>query len=274
MAVISFANMKGGVGKTTICVNIAYTLASRFKKKVLLIDLDPQFNATQCFLSGDDYVDIRQNGQLTVVDIFRDEEEIIPDIVSGTVKGEEFDPSKAIYPYGDNLDLILGDLNLYRLEFSPGMARERRLANFIQENELNTLYDYILIDCPPTPSIWMVSGLLASQHYLIPVKPEPLSQYGIDLFHGMVNRVIRNHGHRIECLGIVLNMSETNTRVYRTTKEFLEHSSIWQSKLFASEVLKRTAIANAQATQNFMLNLDGDPKQIIVKLTQEFKRKV
>lgn len=70
MKVISFVNMKGGVGKTTLAVNIADFLTRRHAKKVLLVDVDPQFNATQCLLNGDDYVKYIQNGGTTIKDVF------------------------------------------------------------------------------------------------------------------------------------------------------------------------------------------------------------
>ena len=66
MKVVSFVNMKGGVGKTTLAVNIADFLTSRHAKKVLLIDVDPQFNATQCLINGDDYVEYIKNGGTTI----------------------------------------------------------------------------------------------------------------------------------------------------------------------------------------------------------------
>lgn len=70
MKVVSFVNMKGGVGKTTLAVNIADFLTSRHAKKVLLIDVDPQFNATQCLINGDDYVEYIKNGGTTIKDVF------------------------------------------------------------------------------------------------------------------------------------------------------------------------------------------------------------
>lgn len=69
MKVISFVNMKGGVGKTTLAVNMADFLSYRYAKKVLLIDVDPQFNATQCLLNGDDYVEYIKAGGTTIKDI-------------------------------------------------------------------------------------------------------------------------------------------------------------------------------------------------------------
>lgn len=71
MIVISFVNMKGGVGKTTLSVNVADFLVKRHSKKVLFIDMDPQFNATQCLIKGSDYMEYIQEGGTTVVDIFR-----------------------------------------------------------------------------------------------------------------------------------------------------------------------------------------------------------
>lgn len=71
MKVISFVNMKGGVGKTTLCVNVAYALAYVHKKKVLVVDADPQFNATQCLVSDDDYIDhVDDDNKGTLREIF------------------------------------------------------------------------------------------------------------------------------------------------------------------------------------------------------------
>ena len=135
-------------------------------------------------------------------------------------------------------------------------------------------YDYILIDCHPTPSVWMTSGLLASDYYVIPVKPEPLSKYGLDLFRGLVKRVIENHGHQVDNAGIILTMVEENTTVYRDTKKYLEDSDEWREKLFNYRLLKRTAIARGQQDQSLMLDISDELRQIIVNLTQEFQRRV
>lgn len=72
MKKIAMVNMKGGVAKTTLAVNLAHALWKREDKRVLLIDLDPQFNATQCLLSGDEYVEARKKGRHTILNIFDD----------------------------------------------------------------------------------------------------------------------------------------------------------------------------------------------------------
>lgn len=276
MAVVSFVNMKGGVGKTTLAVNVAYTLARRFGKKVLLIDLDPQFNATQCFLSGEKYLNLRKRKHKTIVSLFTNPEDIAPDLVSGTAESSGADNSEGtIYQFESNLHLILGDLALYRLEFAQGMGTELQLRRYLSENHLADEYDYILIDCPPTPSVWMISGLLASDSYVIPIKPEPLSRYGIDLFRGIVRRATENHGHNIECAGIVLTMSESNTVTYKETMDYIQSKQEWKDKLFRHQLSKRTRIARIQAEQAFMLDqTTGDLKSMIVSIAQEFQRRI
>lgn len=81
--------------------------------------------------------------------------------------------------YKKNFDLIPGNLNLFQIEMASGEGRENRLSKYLKG--ISEQYDFVIIDTPPTPSIWMTSALIASDFYLIPVKPEPLSFTGIDL---------------------------------------------------------------------------------------------
>jgi len=116
MKTISIVNMKGGVAKTTLAVNIADCLVRRHDLKVLLIDIDPQFNATQCLLSGDDYVQKCKEGQHTIVHLFEDAPRPSVASVNGAkmlkpVKIEDITPWKI----KNNFHLIPGALELYRL---------------------------------------------------------------------------------------------------------------------------------------------------------------
>ncbi len=88
MKVVSFVNMKGGVGKTTLAVNIADFLTHRHSKKVLLVDVDPQFNATQCMINGDDYVKYIKNGGTTIKDVFNYKNPASVSVVGGAVGKE------------------------------------------------------------------------------------------------------------------------------------------------------------------------------------------
>ena len=120
MKVVSFVNMKGGVGKTTLAVNIADFLTKRHSKKVLLVDVDPQFNATQCLLKGDDYINYIQNGGTTIKDIFDYKKSASVAVVGGTTTIGPV-PYYDIKPYktsrGD--DLIPSQLDLFRFEMAP-----------------------------------------------------------------------------------------------------------------------------------------------------------
>lgn len=85
----------------------------------------------------------------------------------------------------DNLHIIPGSLGLYKIEMKPGEGVENRLKKYLKLREND--YDYVIIDTPPTPSVWMSSALIASNYYLIPVKPDPLSITGIDLLDSIIS---------------------------------------------------------------------------------------
>ncbi len=133
MKVISLINMKGGVGKTTLSTNICDCLTRRNKKKVLLIDIDPQFNATQCLFSGDEYIQLLKDNNDTIINVFENTSRSLASTVSGL---SELKPKnlKDIKPqiFKENFHILPGNLDLYRLEMAPGSGRENRLNRFIQ----------------------------------------------------------------------------------------------------------------------------------------------
>ncbi len=143
--VISFINMKGGVGKTTLCVGIAEFLANHMGRKVLVIDIDPQFNATQSLMGHYDRVEeymtaLRPNNQ-TIRKIFELPNSLMEDEKKVT-------PEQVITKVSDNLDIILGDINIIFDTNQEGI-RIKMLRKFITENDLKESYDYIFIDSPP-----------------------------------------------------------------------------------------------------------------------------
>src|SRR3982750_2487682 len=131
MNVISFVNMKGGVAKTTLAVNVADCLARRNDRKVLLVDIDPQFNATQCLLSGDEYVESLEKGGHTIVDVFDESSRPVVSTTAGTQLREPVG-LKDIKPWelSAEFHLLPGNLELYRLEMGAGQGRENRLKRF------------------------------------------------------------------------------------------------------------------------------------------------
>lgn len=273
MTVVSVVNMKGGVAKTTLATNLADNLVRREQCKVLLVDLDPQFNATQCLITPERYVEARAKGRPTIVSIFDDAPAPVVSAVGPTVQPLKSE-LKDIKPWNikNGFDLVPGDLELYRLEMSAGQGREQRLKRYLEAIDADNTYDFVIVDTPPTPSHWMTAALLASEGYIVPVKPEPLSRTGIDLLRGVVERFSQNYGHPIECLGVVLTIVETNTVVYREAVEFLDKNPVWAGKRYSSALPKRTALARAQGRQALILDLDDiGLKRGIAGIAKEFK---
>ncbi|MXS19892.1 AAA family ATPase [Pseudomonas oryzihabitans] len=276
MKTVSFVNMKGGVAKTTLAVNVAHCLSARHGFRVLIIDLDPQFNATQCLITGDRYKEHVNKHLHTVVDLFDDTPRPIIGAVQGTSLNKviSFDEIVPI-TVRKNLSLLPGALELYRLEMSGGQGRELRLKNYVETLSKKDLFDVVIVDTPPTPSAWMSAALIASDAYLVPVRPEPLSVTGIDLLRSVISRVSSNFNLQIDCAGVVLTVAEENTRVFRESKDFVDQNSFWKGKRFQRHLPKRTAVARAQGVQNLILDMDdSELKLAVTHITSELISRV
>ncbi len=264
--------MKGGVAKTTLAVNIADCLAREHDKKVLLVDIDPQFNATQCLVSGEEYMDKLKSGRPTVVDVFDDKSKPIETAVGEReIEGPESLSDISPWSIKDGLDLLPGDLKLYKLEMASGQGRENRLDRYIEEIPNGNRYDYVIVDTPPTPSAWMSSSLICSDQYLIPVKPDPISKTGIELLSSVVDTITGNHGLNISCMGVVLTIARKDTIVYNETLEYFNDSDKWSDKLFKNPLPKRTEVARLQEKQKTILDSDdSNLRNSLQFITREF----
>ncbi|WP_288986242.1 ParA family protein [uncultured Sphingopyxis sp.] len=271
MTIVSFVNMKGGVGKTTLAVNVADALNRRHDLSILLVDLDPQFNATQCIYSGEEYVDRVSNGADTIIDIFRDTASEIVDPVEGVKKKNNKD-FKSVKPwtFRNGFDIIPGNLGIYRIDMGNGQGRELRLRRYLQNIPKDT-YDYVIVDTPPTPSHYMNSALLASEYYIVPVKPEPLSRVGIDLLSGVIKTVSENHAHDIECAGVVLTIADRRTKVYQDAVAYLDGNPAWKGLRYGGVLPQRTGVARGQGSQQLILDTSEEAaKTALTTITKEF----
>ncbi|MFH1774113.1 MAG: ParA family protein [Methanobacteriota archaeon] len=203
---VSLINMKGGVGKSTLAVNLAWQFAglSKWNKKVLVVDLDPQFNASQYLIGVRKYEDILKKNIPTVWDVF---EQLTH--TPGKSKPIPLLPKSVLYnvvSYSDGscIDLIPSRLELAYSLRNPGQ-KESLLAKLISkiENE----YDLILQDCAPTESVLTTAAYLASDYLLVPVKPEYLSSIGLPLLvRSMEEFKVGPYGdHNLDLAGIVFN---------------------------------------------------------------------
>lgn len=276
MQVISFINMKGGVAKTTLAVNVADCLNRRHDASVLFVDVDPQFNATQCLLSPEDYISHVNGGGCTIVDVFDRKARATVGVIDGPKESaprslEEIEPIQI----REDFDLLPGALDLYRLEMAPGEGREHRLKRFLEKIAERHDYDYVLIDTPPTPSVWMTSALIASDYYLIPVRPDPISLTGIDLLRSIVKEKSDNFSLTTRCAGVVFTVVEANTLVYKNALANLGAHPFWKKRLFRQHLRKRVQIANSQLNQEFILD-SGDTDSVlgISQITRELLSRI
>ena len=151
-----------------------------------------------------------------------------------------------------------GNIDLYRLEMTTGEGREFAIQRLVEKNLGPAGFDYVIIDTPPTPSVWMTSALIASDYYVIPVKPDPLSLIGIDLLRTIIERRRRSYGLKLKCLGLVFTMVERpDSKIFTDAKANLTSNRFWKDYVYKDRYLpKRADLAKNQLNQPFILKMD------------------
>ena len=188
--IIAVVNQKGGVGKTTTAVNIASVLAKK-GKKVLLIDEDPQGNAT----SG---LGVDKNTEKSIYDVIINDVEIKEAIVKSPIKNLWVCPS--------NINLAGAEVELV-----PMMAREARLKEKLEKVEND--FHYIIIDCPPSLGLLTINALTASNSILVPIQCEYYALEGVGQLMNTVNLVKKQLNKDLYIEGVVLTMSDARTNL-------------------------------------------------------------
>ena len=233
--ILSFINMKGGVGKTTLTINIGKKLAS-LGSKVLIIDMDPQFNATQSLLlyktriqesKSEENEEVVVSQEITSSQYYKelsDRNETALQIFESSDVCEKKILAKEIV---DNLYLIPGDLNLSKEISGDTSGKVGAVYNYIEENNILNDFQYVLIDCPPTWSILTHSSLFASDYYIIPSKVDLYSSIGISLLEEQIDKKIRkDRVHEklrgnLERLGVVFSLVHRNIKAEEGRMEYL-----------------------------------------------------
>ena len=240
--VISIINMKGGVGKTTLSIGIADYL-SEIGKRVLLIDADPQFNATQAmidFYKNDDY-ESEENfyntevlpKEKTIYRLFKPQIDMMHSYNTPVA-------NELIINLKNGLDILCGDLNLVLVNKVSDHTFVRRIRNFIDDNLLREEYEYIIIDCPPTLTIYTDSALMASDYYLIPNRIDRYSIVGIDSLQKAVNNLIREERINLKCIGLVYTMVTTSIKQDKLRINFENKKAVNDIDIFSS----KTSVVN------------------------------
>ena len=246
--IISVANQKGGVGKTTTTVNLGACLAS-LGKRVLLVDMDAQGNAT----SG---VGIRKP-------------DVTQDIYDVLVN--ELPISKAtLVTEHENLSIVPATLQLAgaEIELTSMMARESRLKSSLAE--VNEQYDYILIDCPPSLGHLTINSFTASDSILIPVQCEYYALEGLSQLLNTVRLVQKHFNPELEIEGVLLTMYDARTNLGNEVVE--EVRKYFREKVYETIIPRNIRLS--EAPSHGMPIIDYDPRSRGAEVYQALAKEV
>lgn len=216
--VISTISLRVGVGKTTISVGLAETLSALFRKRVLLIDLDPQSHATTMLIGERRWRELNERGR-TLATLF---EGAIPGGPGGFDFGTVLQRGVSNVGVARTVDLLPSSLDLIGIQdriASAGAASPRTeiQANLL-EGALGTGlsdYDLAIIDCPQSFGVLTLTGLQISNGYIVPTTPEPLSTHGIPQIVARVREFSEAAGHPVRPLGVVVTRYQGNSETHR-----------------------------------------------------------
>lgn len=276
--VVSLINMKGGVGKSTLTVNLAwhYACYNNWSKNVLVVDLDPQFNASQYLIGTQKYEQqIIKNNKPTVWEIFEQHTR------TPAGKPKKINPEDAIIRAVTFVDGKYIDLLPSRLELALSLKHPGQKVDLLKKalKKIEHKYDLIIIDCAPTESILTYAAYLASDYILVPVKPEYLSTIGLPLLvNSMLDFKQEYEDSNLQLAGIVFNSCsgyEPEESISKKSVKKLAVKNGWH--LFNSEIIHsrsypkgaregrpifRTSYARTKSASNFMLFANEFAKKI------------
>ena len=246
--IVSFSNQKGGVGKTTTCVNMAAYLAT-FGKKVLLVDIDPQGNAT----TGLGFS--KSSLKKSVYSVLIDDEKVSDNLLKTEIENLDLLPS--------NIDLAGAEVELVYKK-----TREKVLKNALAEVRAN--YDYIMIDCPPSLGLLTINALAAADTVIIPIQSEYYALEGLSQLMNSITLVKQHLNPALEVDGVVLTMYDSRSLISKQIAE--EIKKIFTKRLF--EIVVPRNVRLVEATSYGKPIMMHDPKctgaRAYKALTQEY----
>lgn len=246
--VIALANQKGGVGKTTTSVNLGACLANE-GQRVLLIDLDPQGNATSGL-----GVDKRQIEQ-SVYDVMINDVPLTDVIQQSSHQGLDIAPTTI-------------ELSGAEVELTSMMARETRLKDAF--GDVRDKYDYILIDCPPSLGLLTINAFTAADSILIPVQSEYYAMEGLSQLMNTMKLVQKHFNRNLKIEGVLLTMFDKRTNLGQQVNSEVQ-------KFFGDQVYKTIIPRNvrlSEAPSYGQAIIDYDPRSTGAKVYQQLAKEV
>ena len=247
--IISVANQKGGVGKTTTTINLSTILAKK-GKKVLLIDADPQGNAT----SG---LGVEKDVELSTYDVLVNDTKIEDTIQDTIIRNLKVCPS--------NINLAGAEVELVSM-----MSREQRLKEKL-ENVKET-FDYIFIDCPPSLGLVTLNSFTASDSVLIPVQCEYYALEGLGQLLNTINLVKKHLNKNIKIEGALLTMYDVRTNL--SNQVVKEVKKYFDNKVYKTVIPRNVRLSEAPSYGMPITEYDPRSKgaKSYVKFAKEFSK--
>lgn len=248
--VISIANQKGGVGKTTTSINLSTFLAQK-GKRVLLIDADPQGNAT----SG---LGAEKDVELSLYDVLVGETEIEDTLEKTTVKNLFVCPS--------NINLAGAEVELVSM-----MSREQRLKE--KMDVIKDIFDYVVIDCPPSLGLITLNAFTASDSVLIPVQCEYYALEGLGQLLNTVNLVKKHLNKNLQIEGALLTMYDIRTNL--SNQVVKEVKKYFEDRVYKTVIPRNVRLSEAPSYGMPITEYDPRSKgaKSYEKFTKEFLKK-
>ncbi len=244
--IITIANQKGGVGKTTTAINLSAGLAYK-NKKTLLIDLDPQANSTITFVDP-------HSLEITIFDV-----------LTGKANFEDIIVKTRI----PNLDLAPSNISLAKLEreLLGDIDSHFRLKDKI--SDISASYDYILIDTPPTLGIITLNALVAATHILIPIQSSYFALEGTDDLLETIEKVRYRSNPNLKLLGVVITLHDKRTSLGKDTVAQIK--KVFKDKVFKTIISKNVRLEESPAYRESIYTFAPDSKgaKDYLSLTEE-----